>query len=155
MKILNQFNTNYDVLHDVDNHQSTHSSALKGQQTNCIKIFNLKEDSDIRVFCSISNFENAIDIGDVPNNKKTQTIYEILHGTSDTDEFAKPRRIVENLFEQIINRNEEKTLDIGFRRINVEQDYDDFFVGLIKQKTDEEMEAKKKKEEEEKAVSQQ
>ncbi|WP_350302204.1 ATP-dependent nuclease [Peribacillus frigoritolerans] len=148
MKILNQFNSNYDVLHDVDNHTKHSSSTLKGQFTKCKKIFKLKEGSNIRIFCSIANFENAIDIGDVPNNKKTQTIYEILHGISDTDEFAKPRRIVENLFEQIINRDEEKPLDIGFRRINAEQDYDDFFIELIQQKTDEEMEAKKKEEEE-------
>lgn len=151
MKILNQFNTNYDVLHDVDNHTKHSSSTLKGQLTKCKKIFKLKEGSNIRIFCSISNFENAIDIGDVPNNKKTQTIYEILHGASDTDEFAKSRRIVENLFEQILNRDKEKTLDIGFRRIIAEQDYEDLFVGLIQQKTDEEMEEKKK--EEEKAVS--
>lgn len=155
MKILNQFNSNYDVLHDVDNHTKHSSSTLKGQLTKCKKIFKLKEGSNIRIFCSIANFENAIGIGDVPNNKKTQTIYEILHGTSDTDEFAKPRRMVENLFEQIINRDEEKTLDIGFRRTNAEQDYDDLFVGLIQQKTDEEMEEKNKKEEEEKVVSHQ
>lgn len=148
MKILNQFNSNYDVLHDVDNHTKHSSSTLKGQFTKCKNIFKLKEGSNIRIFCSIANFENAIDIGDIQNNKKTQTIYEILHGMSDTDEFAKPRRIVENLFEQIINRDEEKPLDIGFRRINAEQDYDDFFIELIQQKTDEE-----KKEEEEKVVT--
>ncbi|MBO1511538.1 ATP-dependent nuclease [Metabacillus bambusae] len=156
MKILNQFNSSYDVLHDVDNHPKHSSKTLKAQRTNCINILKQKgNNSNIRIFCSISNFENAIDIGDVPNNKKTQTIYEILHGTSDTDEFAKPRRIVENLFEQILNRDEEKTLDIGFLRVNAEQDYEDFFVGLIQQKTDEEMEEKKKKEEEEKVVSNQ
>ncbi|WP_370296199.1 ATP-dependent endonuclease [Rossellomorea marisflavi] len=148
MKILNQFNSNYDVLHDVDNHNKHSSSTLKGQLTKCKKIFNLKDGRDIRVFCSISNFENAIGIGDVPNNKKTQTIYEILHGMSPTDEFSKSRRIVQSLFEQILNRDEEKTLDVGFRRINAEQDYEDLFIGLIEQKTEEEMEEKRRKKDE-------
>ncbi|WP_137744649.1 ATP-dependent nuclease [Robertmurraya siralis] len=149
MKILNQFNSSYDVLHDVDNHTKHSSSTLKAQLTNCKNILELKENENIRIFCSVSNFENAIGIGDVPNNKKTQTIYEILHGTSDTDEFAKPRRIVQNLFEQIINRKDKKSLDIGFCRINNKEDYDDFFTGLIEQKIIEEMEEKKKKKEEE------
>jgi putative ATP-dependent endonuclease of the OLD family len=148
MKILNQFNSRYDVLHDVDNHPKHSSSTLKAQLTNCKKILKLKKGSNIRVFCSITNFENAIGIGDVSNHKKTQTIYQILHGKSDTDEFAKPRRIVEKLFEQIINRDEEKTLDVGFGRISKEEEYDDLFVGLIQQKTSEEMEEKKKEEEE-------
>lgn len=159
MKILNQFNSNYDVLHDVDNHRKHSSSTLKGQLTKCKKIFKLKEGSNIRVFGSIANFENAIGIGDVSNDKKTQTIYKILHGTSDTDEFAKARRIVGNLFEQIINRDSEKTLHDGFRRINSEEDYEELFALLIEQKIDEEMEekkkeAEKKKQEEEKVVSQ-
>ena len=146
MKILNQFNSNYDVLHDVDNHPKHSSSTLKAQLTNCKEIFKLKENRNIRIFCSIPNFENAIGIGDVTNDKKTQTIYQILHGKSDTDEFAKARRIIENLFEQIINRGEERTLDVRFRRINTDKDYDDLFVGLIQQKTYEEMGEKKKTE---------
>ncbi|MDQ0187853.1 ATP-dependent endonuclease [Cytobacillus kochii] len=155
MKILNQFNSNYDVLHDVDNNPKHSLKTLKAQQTNCIKIYKQKGNNcNIRVFCSIANFENAIGIEDVPNNKKTKTIYEILHGTSDTDEFAKPKRVIQNLFDQIINRGTETPLDIGFSRINSEGDYDDLFVGLIKQKTDEELEGKRKMEkEEEKVVS--
>jgi len=154
MKILNQFNSSYDVLHDVDNHTKHDSSTLKAQLTNCKHILKQKENDNIRIFCSITNFENAIGIGDVPNNKKTQTIYEILHGTSETNEFAKPRRIVENLFEQIINRDQEKILDIGFQRVRSEQDYEDLFVGLLQQK-DEEWEEKKNKEEVEKVASRQ
>lgn len=147
MKVLNQFSSNYDVLHDVDNHIKYSSSTLKAQLTNCKNILKLKKNDDIRVFCSISNFENAINIGDVANDKKTKIIYQILHETSDTGDFAKARKLVENLFEYIINRGEEKTLDGGFLRINNEKDYDDLFVDLIHQKTYEEMEEKKKKEE--------
>jgi len=147
MKVLNQFNSSYDVLHDVDNHIKYSSSTLKAQLTNCKKILKLKNNDDIRVFCSISNFENAINIGDVENDKKTQTIYQILHETSDTGDFAKARKLVENLFENIINRGEEKSLDGEFLSINNEKDYDDLFVDLIQQKTNEEMEEKKKKQE--------
>jgi len=147
MKILNQFNASYDVLHDVDNHSKHSSSTLKGQLTNCKNILKLKGKNNIRIFSSISNFENAIGIGDVSNSKKTQTIYEILHGTSDTDEFAKARRKVKNIFLQIINRDQENSLDLGFRRIYAEQDYEDLFVGLIQQKIEEEFEKEKKKKE--------
>lgn len=59
--------------------QSHSSSTLKAQKTNCINIYKLKGDSNVKVFCSISNFEIAIGIDDVHNNKKTQTIYKILH----------------------------------------------------------------------------
>ncbi|MGF2614607.1 AAA family ATPase [Rossellomorea vietnamensis] len=152
MKVLNQFNSSYDVLHDVDNHTRYSSSTLKAQLTNCKNILKHKDNSNIRIFCSISNFENAINIGDVSNDKKTQTIYQILHGTSDTDEFAKARRSVENLFKQIINRDEEKTLDVGFRRISNEEEYDDLFLGLIQEKAAKETEEEKNNEKEE-AVS--
>ena len=155
MKILNQFNSNYDILHDVDNHIKYSSSTLKAQLTNCKNIFKLKANNNVRIFCSMPNFENAIGIGDVSNDKKTQTIYQILHSTSDMDEFTEARKRVGNLFEQIVKRDEEKSLDIGFHRINNEKEYDDLFTGLIKQKTDEEMEAKKKEKEKEKVGSHQ
>lgn len=157
MKILNQFKSNYDVLHDVDNHLKHSSSTLKAQLTNGKKIFKLKESAGIRVFCSISNFENAIGIGDVSNDKKTQTIYQILHDTSN-ERFVEARRLIENLFQQILKSDDEKTLDIGFRRIKNEEEYDELFAGLIERKVYEEMEEKKKKDEQrekEEAVSEQ
>lgn len=150
MKILNQFNSNYDILHDVDNHTEYSSSTLKAQLTNCKKIFNLKESSNIRIFCSVSNFENAIGIGDVSNDKKTKTIYNILHETS-SDEFNEARRIIEDLFDQIINKDEEKTLEGGFREIKDEKEYEDLFTSLIKQKSYDEMKKKKKDEQREEA----
>ena len=147
MKVLNQFNSNYDVLHDVDNHSKYSLSTLKAQCTNCKNILNQKVSSDIRIFCSISNFENAIGIGDIANDKKTQVIYQILHETSLTDEFASAKRFVEKLFNQIIKRDEETPLDAGFRKINNEKDYDALFDDLIQQKAAEELEGEKKKEE--------
>lgn len=151
MKVLNQFNSHYDVLHDVDNHVKHSSSTLKAQLTNCKKIYRYKKRENARVFCSISHFENAIGIGDIANDKKTQVIYQILHESSDTGEFGGARMLVENIFEQIINRGEEKTLDTGFRRINNEADYEKLFSELIERKAyEEEMEKKK---EEEKAIT--
>lgn len=152
MKVLNQFNSSYDVLHDVDNHTKHSSSTLKGQLTNCKNILKQKVNDNIRIFCSVSNFENAIEIGDVSNNKKTQTIYEILHGSSETDEYAKPRMIVHNLFNYVINRDNRKTLDVGFCRINKEDDYDGFFTELINEKIILE-ELEKTKEEDKKKVA--
>lgn len=70
MKVLNQFNSHYDVLHDVDNHEKHSSSTLKAQLTNCKKIYSYKKNTNIRVFCSISHFEKAIGIGDIANDKK-------------------------------------------------------------------------------------
>lgn len=138
MKILNQFNTQYDVLHDVDNHLKYELSTLRGQLTKCKKIFEHRASSDVRIFCSEPNFEKAIGIQDVTNDKKTETIYKILNEI-DNDEYKIPRTIIENLFELIINRSEEKIENIGgFRTINSKQDYDDLFANIIKQKTDEE-----------------
>jgi putative ATP-dependent endonuclease of the OLD family len=147
MKILNQFNSSYDVLHDVDNHPKHSSSTLKAQLTNCKNIIKLKGNSDIRIFCSISNFENAIGIGDVSNDKKTQTIYQILHENSE-DRYEEARRLIESLFEQIIKRDDENPLDVGFRRVNIEKEYEELFTGLIEQKVYEETKEKKKKEKE-------
>lgn len=145
MKILNQFNTSYDVLHDVDNNNEHPSSTLKAQLTNCKNIFKQRVNNNIRIFCSISNFENAIGIGDIANHKKTQTIYELLHTNSDNEDLKDARRMVENLFDTIVNRDKtENTMQFGFREIHTEQDYEDLFVGLIEQKIQEEFEAKKK-----------
>ncbi|WP_256975593.1 ATP-dependent endonuclease [Paenibacillus sp. MY03] len=138
MKVLNQFNSHYDVLHDVDNHDKHSSSTLKAQLTNCKKIFSLKANKNIRVFCSISNFENAIGIGDVSNDKKTKVIYEILRENdgeaADADEYTEAYRKVEGLFEKIINREEQATLDFGFLQISKEEEYDGLFEELISRK---------------------
>ncbi|WP_342533114.1 AAA family ATPase [Lysinibacillus sp. FSL K6-0057] len=148
MKILNQFKTKYDVLHDADNHLRYASTTLKAQKTNCINIFKLKSNSETRIFTSLSNFENAIGIGDIENDKKTQTIYQILHGTSDEDGFGEARKLIKDLFKHIINRDEETVIIGGFREIFNETDYDDLFNELIELKVSEEQEAKRQKEKE-------
>lgn len=146
MKILNQFNTNYDVIHDVDNHKKYSSSTLKAQKTNCINIFKIKGDSPVRIFCSISNFENAIGIGDVPNDKKTQTIHQIINHSTDGGIYTEARQKIRNLFKHIIQKEEELTIGEGFCRIRQEDNYNDLFDELINQKIQEEQETLKIKE---------
>ncbi|ETT44731.1 ATP-dependent nuclease [Paenibacillus sp. FSL H7-689] len=156
MKVLNQFNSHYVVLHDVDNHEKHTSTTLKAQWTNCKKIHSLKTSGDIRVFCSISNFENAIGIGDVPNHKKTEMIYEILHAqeSSESAHLVAARETVENFFELIINRDDKnKTLHSGFKQIINEADYSLFFDDLVSRKVLEEQEAKAKKEREKSVIN--
>ncbi|WP_209865116.1 ATP-dependent nuclease [Paenibacillus shirakamiensis] len=151
MKVLNQFNSHYVVLHDVDNHDKHSSTTLKAQLTNCKNIFALKANENIRVFCSISNFENAIGIGDVSNDKKTKVIYELLRENdgedSVSDEYTEAYRKVENLFEKIINREEKAALDVGFLQISQVEEYDELFSELISKKSAAEEVEKRKKDE--------
>lgn len=142
MKILNQFNSNYDVLHDVDNHPKYSAATLKAQSTNCKKLFKLKGNNNVGIFASISNFENALGIGDVPNDKKTQTIYQIIHESSDIENnFGEARKKALDLFKHII-RNEEITISGGFQKIFLEEAYNDLFDKLIEQKVQEELKKK-------------
>ncbi|MCJ8223690.1 AAA family ATPase [Bacillus sonorensis] len=148
MKILNQFNTKYAVLHDVDNHPSHKAQTLKSQKTNCLKIHNLKTKDDIRVFCSVPNFENAIGIGDVSNHKKTETIYKIIHATDSDNQYGEARKLVQDLFKKIVQEDDETTIDKNFCMVLEAKNYDEFFDEMIK--AQEEVE-KKQKEEKEKA----
>lgn len=138
MKILNQFNIKYDILHDMDNHESYKSSTLKAQKKNCTNIFNLKNESNTRIFCSISNFEQAIGIGDQPNNKKTQTIHQIIHEPSDDDEYIEARKIIKSLFEHVVQLKEVANFGEGFYKVNKLEDYNQYFDGAIEKKTFEE-----------------
>ncbi|MNW40923.1 DNA replication and repair protein RecF [compost metagenome] len=145
MKVLNQFNSSYDVLHDVDNHDKHSASTLKAQLTNCKKIYASKHSDNIRIFCSITHFENAIGIEDVSSDQKTKVIYQILGGQAEKEnDYSEARALVESIFEQIINRNKDLTLTGGFKKVTTSEDYEKLFLGLIEQKSLEEAEKKKK-----------
>ncbi|MGG1640102.1 ATP-dependent nuclease [Paenibacillus sp. NRS-1782] len=145
MKVLNQFNSSYDVLHDVDNHDKHSASTLKAQLTNCQKIYASKHSDNIRIFCSITHFENAIGIGDVSSDQKTKVIYQILDGQAEKEnDYSEARTLVESIFEQIINRDKDLTSSGGFKKITTSEDYEKLFLGLIEQKSLEEAEKKKK-----------
>ncbi|MCM3635298.1 ATP-dependent nuclease [Paenibacillus camelliae] len=149
MKILNQFHSSYDVLHDVDNHEKHSATTLKAQLTNCKKILELKKSDNIRVFCSISHFEKAIGLEDISNSNKTKNIYQILHKKEQQgqskDLFTSALSLIENIYDQIINRNNSTQLKGGFKLISSSEDYEKLFVGLIAQKTEDEEESKKQK----------
>jgi putative ATP-dependent endonuclease of the OLD family len=129
MKILNQFNTKYYILHDIDNHERFTSSTLKAQQTNCMKILDLKGDYN-RIFGSIPNLERAIGLGDISNTKKTETIFNILHSKEDTD-FEKYKKKLENVFDYIFKYNNTMELEPSFIEIIEEKNYEDLFTPLL------------------------
>lgn len=149
MKILNQFNTNYDVLHDVDNHSRYKSSTLKAQLTNCKKILEHKKSDKIRIFSSVPNFERAIGLADVVDNKKTETIHKIIHESSEEGEYSEQRKKIEELFDQVINIDKEFEATGNFQLINSKSDYEKQFEELIEFKTLEEQQEGKNKERQE------
>ncbi|MDH2364158.1 AAA family ATPase [Priestia megaterium] len=134
MKILNQFNTEYYVLHDVDNDNNYALKTLKAQLTNCKNILDLKTKDSIEIYASISTFEVALGIGSLPNHKKTQVIHDIIHEITDDAPLITAQQEVKNLFNYIVKRNNRAELGYGFRKIDNKQDYEDLFLGLIKQK---------------------
>ncbi|NSL68458.1 ATP-dependent nuclease [Bacillus toyonensis] len=132
MKILNQFNTKYYILHDVDNHERFTHTTLKAQQTNCYNIYALKKDST-RIFGSAPNFERAIDLGDIPNKKKTETIHRILHDTVDTS-YIQAREKIEKVFNFIFSLENQMSLEHSFIEIIGDKDYENLFTPLLNQK---------------------
>lgn len=145
MKILNQFNTSYTVLHDVDNDEFRTSTNLKAEKTKCLNILDQKLEN-VRIYVSISNFENAIGIGKVENNKKTETIYNIVQEhSSENNNIGDARDRVMNLFENIFNEeNKNINEDSGFKQIESKDNYDELFDELIKRKKEEEKKEKEK-----------
>lgn len=131
MKILNQFKASYDVLHDIDNKEDFKPSTLKAQRTNCRNIFSQKLNEDIRVFASVSNFEDALELGEVSNANKTKVIYQILHETEDKQEYAKARKYIEELYLYIISNEANGTLNDNFKVIKDSDEYNSFFDDLI------------------------
>ncbi|WP_437828575.1 ATP-dependent nuclease [Niallia taxi] len=129
MKVLNQFGTPYYILHDIDNHKNFERPTLKAQLTNCNKIYALKKTST-RIFGSISNFEQAIGIGDVKDSKKTETIQKIISGDTSL-EFKNARVEIENLFEYIFDLSNGIELGRNFAEILAKDDYESFFAPML------------------------
>lgn len=133
MKVLNQFGTPYYILHDIDNHKSFKISSLKAQLTNCNKIYALKK-SSTRIFGSLSNFEQAIGIGDIKDTKKTETIHKIINNETDNIEFDNARDEIKNLFEYIFDLRVGIELGINFAEILAKDDYESFFAPMLSEK---------------------
>ena len=126
MKILNQFKAPYFILHDVDNHSNFELSTLRRQLTICKKINSLRE-SGTRIFASIANFEQAIGIGDISKNKKTETIFEIMNSSSKLDLKMK----IYSFFYYIFGFAKDFNSELGFLEIISDEDYDNLFAPLL------------------------
>lgn len=126
MKILNQFRTPYFILHDVDNHSDFELTTLRRQLTICKKINSLRE-SGTRIFASIANFEQAIGIGDISKNKKTETIFEIMNSSSKLDLKMK----IYSFFDYIFGYAKAFNSELGFLEIISDEDYDNLFAPLL------------------------
>jgi predicted ATP-dependent endonuclease of OLD family len=131
MKILNQFNTKYYILHDIDNHERFKHPTLKAQQTNCYNIYALKSDST-RIFGSVPNLERAIGLGDVPDHKKTETIHRIIHDAIDTT-YIQYREKIEKVFNFIFSLEDQMSLEDPFIEIIRDKDYENLFTPLLSQ----------------------
>lgn len=77
MKILNQFDTNYYVLHDLDNVHNN-DSELQRQLTNCKNILASKNIYS-KIFAINHTFEAAFYNNTVDNSVKIKTIFKILY----------------------------------------------------------------------------
>lgn len=92
MKILNQFQTDYHVLHDIDNDKDT-DTKLKTQRTNCRKILDLKK-GNIKIHACEANFEDAFYGHSESSATKTKRIYQILHSEEGEDDYDLKRTIL-------------------------------------------------------------
>ncbi|WP_075617995.1 ATP-dependent nuclease [Paenisporosarcina indica] len=126
MKILNQFKSDYSVIHDIDNDKDT-VQKLKTQLTKCKNIYKQKctslDSKNITIIASLSNFENALGLDNISNGQKTKNIYNIV--TEQEPEHRHAKLYLENLFENINNSN---AVFLGnFKIIDSEEDYDSLF----------------------------
>ncbi|NWK85020.1 AAA family ATPase [Staphylococcus sp. GSSP0090] len=104
MKILNQFDTTYYVLHDLDNvHEN--DSELQRQLTNCKKILECKNIHS-KIFAINHTFEAAFYNSTVGNNIKIKTIFKILYENNDENIRKKILGTFNNIFSLGINELE-------------------------------------------------
>lgn len=127
MKILNQFNSQYTVIHDVDNNKDT-IQKLKTQLTKCKNIYKQKNlclnHKNITIIASISNFENALGLDNISNGQKTKNIYNIV--TEPKPEHIQANLSLQDLFDKISDNSSSEFIG-NFKLINSEKDYDLFF----------------------------
>lgn len=135
MKVLNQFNTPYKVLHDVDNNPKYKQSTLKGQKTKCQKIFREKSDSNseknIEIYISEANFEQAVGIGDLSNHKKTRFAFEVIQEVIEDEKYQIAFRNIEDLFNSMYNDTSRFEENHGFKKVEDIDIFDSLFEDLI------------------------
>lgn len=132
MKILNQFNCSYIVIHDVDNDKDT-LQPLKTQLTKCKKIVEQKLTAPvperITIISSISNFEKAIGLNNIPNNLKTENIFNIV--TDQSFEPSHAKACIHSVLNYIDSPDTE--LIGNFKIINTNECYDELFIEKIEE----------------------
>lgn len=134
MKILNQFDVKYYVLHDTDNNTLFESKTLKSQKTMCEKIFMLKKDVNNELFLSETTFEVAIGLGKLTNSNKTKVAFELtkFEETKDTkyeEAYSKVLKLFEFMF---LETKDESIFDTsGFCNVSNIEIYSEKFDLLI------------------------
>ncbi|MCY9670673.1 AAA family ATPase [Paenibacillus alginolyticus] len=127
MKILNQFKAPYYILHDMDNNNTKYEQkTLKAQLTNCKNIFKLKQENNT-IFASVANFEQAIGIVEVPDRKKTSTIYGIMNDPSGVT--VKNR--IYSFFDHIFDIRKSDKLEVNIIEILYESVYEELFMPVV------------------------
>lgn len=128
MKILNQFQTDYHVLHDVDNNKTT-DSTQKTQRTNCKKILKLKKDNS-KIYACEANFEDAFYGQSESSKTKTKRIYDILHSKEGTEDYALRQTILgtfNNIFELEIQDLADECLCRKVHKMESDEKINDLF----------------------------
>lgn len=88
MKILNQFDTSYYVLHDLDNKSTHEQITLKAEQTKCNSILSLKHHK-AKIYAHDYTFEKAFYGNSVSSRNKTKKIFDILNSEEiDSEKYA-------------------------------------------------------------------
>src|SRR5699024_10228924 len=124
------------VLHDVDNKEAFEVRTLRAQKTNCTNISAQKIHDNIRVFASISNFEDALNLGKISNSNKTKVIYQVLHDPGIKDEYTNERKLIEMLYLHIIQKETAKNPLTGkFIELKCSSVYNVYFDSLIEKKS--------------------
>lgn len=131
MKILNQFNMEYFVLHDLDNNPMFSSSSLKAQKTNCKKIYDLNKNRKAQIYALNHTFEKAFYGETVKSSEKTDNIIDMLKSNEEADIEIK-NDIIDNFLSMFnIDSNNEVT-NKNIVRVYEEEDLNLAFDELIK-----------------------
>ena len=134
MKILNQFDSSYYVLHDIDNNPSFDPPTLKSERTKCKSILDLKP-SNAQVYASCYTFEAAFYGSAVPSSKKTQRIYEILE-SKDGQDFELRSQILNTfnaIFDLKIEEFSKENLNDNVHKIETHEQIEGFFEKYLSQ----------------------
>lgn len=135
MKILNQFDAPYYVLHDIDNNPAHTQKALKADRTKSLNLFKLKNDKT-KIYAHNFTFEKAFYNETILSSTKTKRIFEILDSKpEDSEKFYIKQDILEtynHIFELGIDELKCDACNDNVIEVVSENSIENFFAGLIK-----------------------